>query len=246
MLKREKDYKGFSGVYKITNLVNGKFYIGSCSCFYTRKSAHKSLLNNNKHHSKYLQRAWNKYGEENFEFKLLITIPKKKDYLLGIEQWFLDNTSPNYNICKIAGSSLGRIFSEEHKLKLSEANKGKKRTEEQKLHQSLVKLGTTHSQETKDKCRDISNNLKGNRTNDKINKEEILSVINKINMQYIDKTIKQICTEYNFNYRSVLKFINNTTWKEFHYLVLPEAISNLKNQSISKIKQYKNGLSIHL
>lgn len=51
-----------SGIYKILNIKNGKFYIGSSNNIKVRWSQHKTLLKNNKHENKYLQNAWNKYG----------------------------------------------------------------------------------------------------------------------------------------------------------------------------------------
>ena len=60
------------GVYKITNLINNKFYIGSTiDSFKTRLKAHFNKLRVNKHSNKHLQSSFNKYGEENFEVSLI-------------------------------------------------------------------------------------------------------------------------------------------------------------------------------
>lgn len=60
------------GVYKITNLINNKIYIGSTLVdFDKRWKHHISALNKNKHHSPHLQNAYNKYGKENFKFEIL-------------------------------------------------------------------------------------------------------------------------------------------------------------------------------
>lgn len=56
------------GIYKIVNKINNKVYIGESLDIERRWDEHKEDLNNNKHHSKKLQSAWNKYGEESFEF----------------------------------------------------------------------------------------------------------------------------------------------------------------------------------
>lgn len=59
------------GIYSITNIVNGKMYIGqTSSTFEKRWQKHKRGLELNKHHNEKLQRAWNKYGEDSFEFKV--------------------------------------------------------------------------------------------------------------------------------------------------------------------------------
>ena len=53
-------------IYQITNKVNGKIYIGKTNDLNRRISKHYSELRGNYHHSHKLQRAYNKYGEENF------------------------------------------------------------------------------------------------------------------------------------------------------------------------------------
>ena len=60
------------GVYKIQNLVNGKYYIGSTvDSFNKRLNHHYHALIRGNHKNDYLQNAWNKYGEEAFEFIIL-------------------------------------------------------------------------------------------------------------------------------------------------------------------------------
>lgn len=59
------------GIYKITNLLNGKMYIGQSVDIEKRWSTHKAELKNNYHYNIHLQNAWNKYGEENFEFSIV-------------------------------------------------------------------------------------------------------------------------------------------------------------------------------
>lgn len=59
------------GIYKIENKVNGKVYIGQSIDIEKRWKCHTSYLNSGIHHNKHLQSAWDKYGEENFEFKLV-------------------------------------------------------------------------------------------------------------------------------------------------------------------------------
>lgn len=59
------------GIYKIENLVNGKIYIGQSKHIKQRWSEHKKELKANRHGNQYLQRAWNKYGEDNFSHTIL-------------------------------------------------------------------------------------------------------------------------------------------------------------------------------
>lgn len=64
--------KSISGIYAIKNKTNNKIYIGSSkSVYYRWKQQHKPELIKNKHYNKYLQNAWNKYGEMEFEFKVI-------------------------------------------------------------------------------------------------------------------------------------------------------------------------------
>jgi group I intron endonuclease len=106
-----------SGIYKIENLINGKCYIGSASNFSKRWRNHKCLLSNNKHHSIHLQRAWNKYGQQNFKFEILLCCEKEE--LIEKEQIHINMIEPEYNICLIAGNSLGSKRSKETCKKLS-------------------------------------------------------------------------------------------------------------------------------
>jgi len=110
------------GIYKIFNLVNNKIYIGSASSnggFRKRWNEHKSDLNRNVHHNKHLQLSWNKYGSDNFKFEIIELI-NDTSLILEREQYYLDNLKPDYNICKIAGNTLGVKLSEEHKKKISD------------------------------------------------------------------------------------------------------------------------------
>lgn len=135
-----------SGIYCIKNKLNNKLYVGSTINFDKRKREHYSYLRRGTHHSTYLQRSFNKYGEINFEFFILETCESEK--LLIREQHYIDVLSPRYNICKIAGNSLGVKRSEETKKKLSDVHKGQKpwnkgvpQSEKQKNEHSLRMKG---------------------------------------------------------------------------------------------------------
>jgi group I intron endonuclease len=92
-----------SGIYKITNLITQKFYIGSSIDLCRRKIEHFSALRTNKHHSILLQRAFNKYGEENFIFEVVECC--EKENLIKREQHYLDTLKPQYNISSLAINS---------------------------------------------------------------------------------------------------------------------------------------------
>lgn len=67
-------HKSF-GIYSIESLIDGKVYIGGTSTsFHARYKGHLSALNANSHSCTHLQRAYTKYGSDNFIFcPLLIT-----------------------------------------------------------------------------------------------------------------------------------------------------------------------------
>ncbi len=58
-------------VYHIRNVVTGRYYVGSTVSLRQRQMDHFSYLRRGKHHSRKLQRAFDKYGESTFVFKSL-------------------------------------------------------------------------------------------------------------------------------------------------------------------------------
>lgn len=58
-------------IYKIVNVTNQKFYVGSTMDTRERFRTHRNKLRGNRHHCKHLQAAWNKYGEECFRFAVV-------------------------------------------------------------------------------------------------------------------------------------------------------------------------------
>lgn len=95
-----------SGIYEIFNQSNGKRYVGSATNFQRRWATHLKSLRECRHHSLALQRAWDRYGESSFVFRVL-EIVSEKGSLIAREQHWIDEIAPEYNIAKMAGSSLG-------------------------------------------------------------------------------------------------------------------------------------------
>jgi group I intron endonuclease len=175
-----------TGVYLITNRVNGKVYVGSTARYKgipSRISCHKTQLRKGKHGNLILQRAWDKYGEDAFEFSVLTTCPPED--CIRLEQIFIDQYNAadrkyGYNICPTAASTLGtkrtaeqveRIaaklrgkkrtpLSEEHKAKISLSLKGMKRSVESRIKLSIARTGSKLSQEHKDKLAEIGKGRK--------------------------------------------------------------------------------------
>lgn len=146
-----------SGIYLITNLVNNKCYIGSSCNLRRRIKEHKRKLSQNKHENAILQHSVDKYGLDNFTFIILLYC-SKSDTLL-YEQKAIDKYKPYYNICQIAGNSLGYKHTDIAKSKIKQAVSGKKHSEVSKqkmrelhkLNPSKGMLGKRHSEESKQK-----------------------------------------------------------------------------------------------
>jgi group I intron endonuclease len=117
------------GVYAIIHILSGKLYVGSAIGIYKRWSEHRSELTYNYHDNPRLQNAWNKYGPDAFEFKILeiVTDPAM---LLAKEQFWMDklqsyDRTKGYNIRKKAESNFGLKHTSETRKKMSESGKGK-------------------------------------------------------------------------------------------------------------------------
>lgn len=174
------------GIYKIENLVNNKKYIGQSIDIYRRFYAHKKALKAGKHQP-YLQKAWNKYGEDNFVFEIIeeCEIEKLNELeIFYIKKFNTLNRDFGYNIS--SGGSNGNNFAgfskedmdafkekvkksvhktfenEEIRQKISERTKKAMNTAEVKtkisgINNSMVKKGG-HSEKSK---RKISESTKG-------------------------------------------------------------------------------------
>jgi group I intron endonuclease len=92
-----------AGIYKITNIINNKIYIGSSSNISLRWNQHIEKLIYNLHENYKLQNDFNKYGLEVFHFSIL-EIVKNNKKLFSREQDWIDSidVESNYNILSYA------------------------------------------------------------------------------------------------------------------------------------------------
>lgn len=100
-------------IYQIINKVNNKRYIGQTTNIEERKYRHFNSLRKNQHHSQKLQRAFNKYGEENFNFIWDTYEIQNQQELLRLEQQTIekfDSYNNGYN-CTWGGEGTKLIFS---------------------------------------------------------------------------------------------------------------------------------------
>lgn len=84
------------GIYKIINIINNKFYIGSAVDLKRRKARHFSELRNNKHNNRHLQAAWTKYGEQSFVFVVVELVDIADDLLAAENRWLKEHVGKDY------------------------------------------------------------------------------------------------------------------------------------------------------
>jgi|688.fasta_scaffold627511_1 hypothetical protein len=113
-----------SGVYAIKHRESGRCYVGSSKDMVRRMKLHQYFLDKNVHHSTKLQRAWNKYGKEAFEFSMLLKCDVKN--LLMYEQIAIngfDSANAGFNVCVKAGSREGTPHDEATLCKMRESQR---------------------------------------------------------------------------------------------------------------------------
>lgn len=113
----------YPGIYQIVNKINNKRYIGGTLDLRERLANHISELRNNRHHSIYLQRAFNKYGINNFYFEILELCDSNWDIIEKLEQKYFEKYKENftqntYNILNISNRGFSKKHSEETILKI--------------------------------------------------------------------------------------------------------------------------------
>lgn len=156
-------------IYKIINLINNKFYVGSTTNMYERTRGHKSRLRRNKHHAKHLQAAWNLYGADKFVFVVVEVIADGESLQEAENKWLhewvgndmcynksLYSDTPMRGIAKEDHPSYGRTKTEKEKQLISDTLKegyasgeyphprvGKKHTEETRKKIIAAKAAST-------------------------------------------------------------------------------------------------------
>ena len=118
-------FNQLSGIYRILNKINGNCYIGSSLNVEKRYKHRLSTLRHNSSRCSILQKAFNKYGEDNFEFQVILCC--KPEYRLYYEQQLIRELNSQYNVfTNVSDSPLRQFtFTEQSKLKMSIAHKGK-------------------------------------------------------------------------------------------------------------------------
>lgn len=131
-------------LYKITNNINGRYYIGarSCDCLICCDKYFGS--------GKILKQAIKKYGKQSFSKEVLAEFESRQQVFAAekeiVTQSFIDNEE-TYNITiggNMPPSNKGKHLSQQHKEKLRISNLGKKRTLQTRINISLAGMGSTN------------------------------------------------------------------------------------------------------
>jgi group I intron endonuclease len=200
-----------SGIYKITCLPTGKIYIGSSIHINVRWNIHKHQLRKNTHDNPYLQRAWDKYGENNFKFEI-IEISKPNLLTENELKWFKKTNCCNpkfgFNIGKNPDRTmLGRFHTKESRLKISIARSGTIASKETKLKMSLAAKGRKKSKIERE---NISRRQLGSKNhNSKLNDCAIIE-IRKLHLE--GKSDTEIAKIFSVSQSNISLIINRKTW----------------------------------
>lgn len=200
--------KVYGIIYKITNLVNGKVYIGQTTQkegFKSRYGAkgiesvyklHKRRKNSNRHYNPHLFRSIEKYGFTAFEITTVFDIAFSQEELnikeiSWIKLYKSDIKLYGYNQCEGGGVTTGYKYTVEQKLNVSKGKKGKYTEQENHFY------GKHHSEEQRKKW---SNERRGRKLsqewiNNKIKAQQI-KVIN-LDTGLIFDSIKEATEYYN-------------------------------------------------
>lgn len=138
-----------SGIYSITNTINGKRYIGQSADMAKRGKSHFGMLRRGAHHCTTLQRSFRKHGESAFIISIVEMC--EPDRLTEREQFWMDNYRATglYNLAPAAGSIRGVKFSAETIAKIVARGIGRRASDETKARmrsaQSTPRMRLIHS-----------------------------------------------------------------------------------------------------
>jgi group I intron endonuclease len=205
------DNKRKCGVYRITNLTNSKFYIGSSNNLSTRFRVYfnvNQLIRSNM----YIYKAILKYGYSKFSLDIIEYC--EPNLLISREQYYLDLLKPEYNILKNAHSFLGFKHSDETRIIMSIKKRGINHNLYGKTptYDTRIKIGKALRSNT---AIDIRPNLAIKKAN--LNTVGLKSTI-RINIQVFDQTnnivnefptMKSAALYYNVSTSTIRKILKN-------------------------------------
>jgi len=142
-----------SGIYAITHLPSGLYYVGSSIKIAKRWREHQCALRKGTHHAPRLQKAWIKDGQESFALSVLEYVADL-NALISCEQAWIDRLRPcdpkkGFNMLPFADSPKGRKLSAEARAKMAAANRGRVVSAETREKLRAANKGRKRSAETR-------------------------------------------------------------------------------------------------
>lgn len=204
-----------SGIYCIENKVNNKKYIGKSVNIYERWRHHKIELNHHRKKNQYFQRAWDKYGKENFKFYIIELC--SDDELNNREIYWINyyntiNRNYGYNMTK--GGTGGDTLS-------------------QHTPEEIKDINTKRSKAiNKTRKKNINNGFKAV----KLYKKDVLEIIDLLLEGYNNI---YIADKYKVSNSTINDIRNHNTWKELTKdYIFPESdgkrTTKLKNKAVTQ------------
>jgi group I intron endonuclease len=223
-------------IYKITNLINNKIYIGLTNDIQNRFAGHiyAAIYDNPK---MLITRAIKKYGKENFKIEHLETLPNLKEGNLAEIKWIKELNSRDktigYNFAE-GGDKMNQT--PEMKAKISSgllkfyethdgSNKGKKFTEEWKNNMSISAMGKPGT-----------NNGKTFSEEHTLNMSKVSTGVGKPGLRKFSPEIeKEICDLYVNQHKSMHFLANEyNVYKSRIRAVLLRADIKLRNDGVKR------------
>ncbi|MEC3020616.1 GIY-YIG nuclease family protein [Bacillus cereus] len=229
------------GIYTITNVENKKVYIGQSTNLEARENRHFWFLKQNRHPNDHLQKAFNKYGQDNFVFEIIeettdTDLDKKEMYYISL----LKSNNRKYGYNKESGGSLGKRHCEETRKMMSERQKKFANLPEQKKRVSEWAKNRKRSEKERKLHRE---RVQGERSSlAKLSEENVREIKTALFLGIAPKELSNI---FNVTFQTIYDIRNMKTWSH----VLPRLnASLLKNPLLQErdaeiLSLYKSGLS---
>lgn len=217
------EYGNYSGIYLIRNKETNAVYVGQTrQKFIKRFLHHQWKLRKGTHDNKHLQRSWNKYGEDAFEFVIEKLLIGNKDFYDKEEMCAISKyrqLEKCYNLTDGGDGAKGTKPSEENIKRLAELNRqlntGKKASDEtrKRMSEAHKQFYRTHEISKEQKQKTANSRLKklysGNNGTQKIT-PPIVEEIQKMLMQGYEQS--DIATHFGLSQTNISAIKNGRSW----------------------------------
>lgn len=230
-------------IYKITNKINNKIYIGITTKEIDRWKKHLNVAKSpgtNKSSYSYIHKAINKYGEENFTFEIFDYFESKEDMIAAEIYWISKYKEAGvkvYNLTNGGDGVFGYKYSEKQLKAKSDCMKGKFDNCKNPFY------GKNHTAESKSK---ISKNRLENKNNlnyfgencsqSVLTENNVINIINEYNAG--ENTLK-LAEKYNVTHSNINKILDGKTWINIQNR--PIVIKRSKKEAIQLSYNKKGG-----